>query len=142
VPIGQGVIGSGDSGFEPDSVRILGIYKHVLREWCRAEVCDYPEYAYGPLEFEGDEYRQWEAEVEAVADKLFNEHAGLGERINAWWYWLPKGLPAPLDNLGKGGDGPRHFWVYADDRVSLEPVPASRWSAGGGSGIPPGPQSQ
>ena len=59
-----------------------------------------------------------EGRVEAVVDNLFDARVGLGEPVNAWWYWLPKNLPPPLDNLGKTGDGPRHFLVTADDLVN------------------------
>jgi hypothetical protein len=100
---------------------IPGVYRTVLRHWCRAEVLDpnnrYPVNCYGELAYEHEEYAAWKAEVEAVVDKLFDERVALGEPVEAWWYWLPKNLPPPLDNLGKAGDGPRHFWVTADDLV-------------------------
>jgi len=142
MPIDQGAISFGDSGFEPETVRILGIYEHVLREWCRAEVRDYPQYVYGSLEFEGEEYRQWEAEVEAVADELFNERVGLGEPVVAWWYWLPN-LPPPLDVVTDRSGGPRRARVTADDRVWLmAPGEEMRWSRSGFSGAQTGPVTQ
>jgi hypothetical protein len=130
-----------------DGIRIPGVYEHVLREWCREEVMNpnnkYPVDCYGALAYEHEEYVAWEAEVEAVVDKLFDERVGLGEPVNAWWYWLPKNLPPPLHNLGKAGDGPRHFWVTADDLVSPPMIAGPqrpRWSTktapcGSGGGV-------
>ena len=69
---------------------------------------------------EGEEYDAWEAEVEACVDQLFSKRVGLGEPVNAWWYWLPK-LPPPLDVVtSPSGGGPRHAWVTTGgDRVEL-----------------------
>ena len=102
---------------------VPGVYRTVLRHWCRREVMNpnngYPVNCYGALEYEHEEYDAWEADVEAVADELFNERVGLGEPVEAWWYWLPKNLPPPLDQLGHDPT-PRRLTVYADDRIGAE----------------------
>jgi hypothetical protein len=144
VPINLGV--SGHNGFEPESVVVPGVYEHVLREWCREEVMNpnngYPVNCYGALEYEHEKYAAWEAEVEEVADTLFSERLGLAEPVVAWWYWLPKNLPPPLDTLGRD-PAPRRLRVYPDDRVALlAPGESLRWSRGGGAGTPTGPATQ
>jgi hypothetical protein len=99
---------------------VPGVYRTVLRHWCREEVLNpnnrYPVNCCGALEYEHEEYTAWEAKVEAVTDRLFTERVGLGEPVDAWWYWLPKNLPAPLDKLGRD-PAPRRLTVYADDRI-------------------------
>jgi hypothetical protein len=112
----------GDRNKAADGIRIPGVYEHVLREWCREEVMNpnnkYPVDCYGELAYEHEEYAAWKADVEAVTDKLFAERVGLGEPVVAWWYWLPKNLPPPLDKLGRD-PAPRRLRVTADDRVEL-----------------------
>jgi hypothetical protein len=129
---------NGHNGIERDSVLVPGVYRTVLRHWCREEVLNpnnrYPVDCYGALAYEHEEYAAWEAEVGAVADRLFNERVGLGEPVLAWWYWLPKNLPPPLDKLGRD-PAPRRLRVYPDDRICLmAPGEDLRWSRGGGSG--------
>lgn len=129
-----------------DSVHVPGVYRTVLREWCREEVLNpnnrYPVDCYGALAYENEEYAAWEAEVEAVADTLFDDRVGLGEPVVAWWYWLPK-LPPPLHVVTNRSGGPRRARVYPDDRVALlADGEDMRWSRGGFSGTPTGPASR
>jgi hypothetical protein len=95
------------------------VYRQVLRQVCRKEIAD-TRYPYRGLRDLHDPQRLVEeSQITALADALFDERVGLGEPVIAWWYQLPKNLPAPLDKLGKTGDGPRHARVTADDRVEL-----------------------
>ncbi|MGO8849392.1 MAG: hypothetical protein ACLP75_12460 [Mycobacterium sp.] len=109
-------------------IQVPGIYRTVLRHWCRAEVLNpnnrYPVDCYGALAYEGEEYDAWQAEVQACADEVFNEHLAAGTPIDAWWYWLPPGLPWPLDTLGHD-PAPRRVTITADDRVD-----ATKWQQG------------
>ena len=125
--------GYGDNRIEPDSVLVPGVYRTVLRHWCREQVLNpnnkYPVDCYGALAYEHEEYALWEAEVEAVTDTLLEERVGLGEPIVAWWFWLPLPLPPPLDVMNdRAGGGPRHASVTVDDRVALiMPPTETRW---------------
>jgi hypothetical protein len=114
-----------------DSVQVPGVHRTVLWKWCEEQVMNpnngYPVNCYGALEYEHEEYAAWEAEVEAVTDKLFEERVGLAEPIDAWWYWLPLPLPPPLDVMNsRAGDGPRHARVTADRVWLMAPV-ETRW---------------
>ncbi|MDT5224655.1 MAG: hypothetical protein QOG19_2062 [Mycobacterium sp.] len=101
-----------------DSVRVPGVYRSVLHEWCRQEIVDSGSYAVRWLSATDDPVKlaQWESEVTTLAGLLFDERIVLGEPVVAWWYWLPK-LPPPLHRVGRA-DGPRHARVSADDLVT------------------------
>ncbi len=99
------------------TVRVPGVYRAVLREWCRAEAV---EQLSDPLTgvLAGPE-------ADVLAEELFAERAG--QPLSVRWYvfkdadLLP--LPAPLDEVGSGR-GPRRLRVWPDDRVD-----AAEWAA-------------
>ncbi len=94
---------------------VAGLDRAVLHAVCLREVSDAHG---GRSDASGDDtaMAEWEAARRAEAADLAIERFAAGTPVEAWWYDLPKGLPAPLDQLGRD-PAPRHMTIIADDRV-------------------------
>jgi len=94
-------------------IHVPGAYEAALRGWCKAEVTD-------PLDWltasaDAASFAEYEREVAVLADLLFDQR--FGEPVIAWWYWLPRPLPPPLQGVGRAADAPRRFRVIPGDLV-------------------------
>lgn len=105
--------------------RIEGLYRRVLPVACLRGISHSPRFAYhGLRDLHDPQAAVEETEMMALAEELAIERAAAGTPIECWWYDFPKGLPAPLDQLGHD-PSPRRLTVFADDRVD-----ASKWFGG------------
>ncbi len=102
-----------------------GLYRKVLPVVCLREISRSPRFAYhGLRDLHDPQAVIEESEMEALAGQLAAERLADGIPIDAWWYDLPPGLPAPLDTLGHD-PAPRRVTITADDRVD-----ATKWQQG------------
>ena len=94
---------------------VPGLYRRVLPVVCRREVSErHPDRAL--RDEHGPQYLAEEVQMTAQADQLAAERLAAGTPIETWWYDMPPGLPAPLDQLGHG-PSPRNMTISPDDRV-------------------------
>jgi hypothetical protein len=92
--------------------RVEGLYRRIFPVVCLREVKE----RRGFLEVSGDPVAlaTWKAAADGEAEQLVEQRAGTP--VVAWWYDLPAGLPAPLDQVGHD-PAPRYLPVYPDDVV-------------------------
>ena len=105
--------------------RIEDLYRRVLSVVCLGEIRRSPRFVYrGLRDLHDPQAAVEEAEMAALAEQLAEQRLADGTPIECWSYDLPKGLPAPLDQLGHD-PSPRRLTIYPDDRVD-----ASKWFGG------------
>lgn len=107
---------------------VPGIYRRVLGTVClrEAEEARMSRNPGGWLQAsdDADELAEWESGVAAEAEQLTGQRLTDRTPIKAKWYDVPKGLPAPLDQLGRD-PAPRYLTIYPDDRID-----ATKWFNG------------